>query len=224
MRRIILRVVGASIIAGCGAQSATAEAIAQGSSTVSSTAQTCDIEVWQSKIFPYSNRNAIGGILGAVIQKGIDEASPPKSVKEQLEQDLSDNELFKTLTGLDWSQFIGTKTAVISLRDGLVEKNTIRLLEKNQLRNYSSTANCYIEIYVEKLAFLGGMKTWFVSDFSVRYFNAGEYISGHGREITHVKNFPSISADMNALAVSEIQSGFVRNLTKFLHKKLAGRT
>lgn len=211
------------LLSFAGLQPSLAQTSAQRAMLPGNDSQICQVHVWQSRLYESSNGNAVGGLVGALIESAVNSSAPPKSVVEQLAQDLGDQQLEKIVKNIDWPRYVGARAVEVNLENNVVDKKAVRTLEKTQARNSSSTANCYIELYVEKQIHQGGMKTWLFSNFDVRRFDAGVYQYGHGQEFTHVTNFPSKNEATNANAVSEIQSGFSRNLTKFLDKKYVKR-
>lgn len=180
----------------------------------------CEVHVWQSSHFESANGNAVGGLVGALVESVVDRSAPPKLVTEQMSQNLSDQELATIIGNLNWSRYVGARQAAIRMESNTVDEKSIRSLERSQTRNSSSTASCQIELYVGEQTFQGGMKTWLFSKFGVRVFDAGRYKGRHGLEFTHVQDFPAKSAEQYPAAIAEIRGGFARNLIKFLDKSL----
>ena len=178
----------------------------------------CEVHVWQSKLFESSNGNAVGGLIGALVEGAVDASAPPKLVTEQMAQNLGDQELATLVRNFDWPRYVGARQIAVTLESSTVAQKAMRALERSQARNSSSTADCNVELYVGKQIFQGGMKTWLFSNFGIRDFDGGKYRGSHGMEYTHVKNFPAKSAEQYPAAIEEIRAGFTRNLTKFLDK------
>jgi hypothetical protein len=184
----------------------------------------CEVHVWQSNLFKSDNMNAVGGLIGGLVEDIVDRSAPPKSVTEQMEQNLGGEDLAKIVRNLDWSRYVGGRPVSVRVETDIVDEKALSLLERSPVKNAASTSNCHIELYVGKQTFKGGMKTWLFSKFGVRIFDAGKYQGSHGMAYTHVKNFPAKSAASYPLATDEIRGGFARNLTKFLDKRLAVHT
>ena len=181
----------------------------------------CEVHVWQSKLFASANGNAVGGLVGAIVESVVDRSAPPKLVTEQMAQNLGDQELATIVRGLDWSRYVGNRQTAVTMESSTVDEKSIRALERSQLRNSSSTSACHIELYVGKQTFQGGMKTWLFSKLAIRVFDAGKHHSSQSIKFTHVQNFPAKSAEQYPAAIEEIRGGFSRNLTKFLDKEFA---
>jgi hypothetical protein len=181
----------------------------------------CEIHVWQSNLFESANGNAVGGLVGAIVESVVDRSAPPKLVTEQMAQNLRDQELATLVRNLDWSRYIGARQTAVTMESATVDEKSLRAFERSQIRNSSSTSACHIELYVGKQTFQGGMKTWLFSKFGVRIFDAGKYHSSRSIKFTHVQKFPAKSAEQYPAAIQEIRGGFSRNLTKFLDKEFA---
>jgi hypothetical protein len=178
----------------------------------------CEVHVWQSKLFESANGNAVGGLVGAIVESVVDRSAPPKLVTEQMAQNLEDQELATVVRNLAWSRYVGTRQIAVKLESGTVDEKSMRALERSQIRNSSSTSDCDIDLFVGKQTFQGGMKTWLFGKFGARIFDAGKYHSRHAIVFTHVENFPAKSAEQYPAAIDEIRGGLARNLTKFLDK------
>jgi hypothetical protein len=198
---------------------ASAPATAQPSPEVQANSpQICEVHVWQSKLYESSNGNAVGGLIGALVEGAVNASSPPKLVTEQMAQNLGDEQLAAAVKNLDWSRYIGARQVAVAVESSTVDEKTMRTMERSQTRSTSSTSECQIDLYVGKQTFQGGMKTWLFSKLGVRVFDAGKYRGDHAMEITHVKNFPAKSAEQYPTAIKEIRAGFTRNLTRLLDK------
>jgi hypothetical protein len=178
------------------------------------------VHVWQSKVFESANGNAVGGLIGALVEGVVNAADPPKLVTEQMGQNLGDRNLAEIVKNLRWPRYVGARQISVTM-ESVVDEKTLRALQRSQTRNSSSTSDCRIELYVGKQTFRGGMKTWLFSKFGVRVFDPGKYHGSSGLEYTHVKNFPGKSAEQYPAAIEEIRGGFTRNLLKFLDKGFA---
>jgi hypothetical protein len=182
----------------------------------------CGVHVWQSKRFDSSNGNAVGGIVGALIQGAVDAGAPPKLVTEQMAQNLEDQDLAALVKNIDWSRYLGPRQVAVTM-ESTVDEKTMRAMERSQARNSSSTSDCQIELYIGKQTFQGGMKTWLFSNLGVRVFDGGKYHLSSSMEYTHVKSFPAKSSEQYPAAIEGIRDGFSRNLAKLLDKSFPGR-
>src|SRR5881275_969892 len=66
----------------------------------------CEVHVWQSKLYESSNGNAVGGLIGALVEGAVNAGAPPKLVTEQMAQNLGDQQLAAVVRNLDWSRYI----------------------------------------------------------------------------------------------------------------------
>lgn len=177
-------------------------------------ATSCEVHVWQSKVYisgspaPY----------GALLQAFHDSKYPSTSVEGQMEYELR-SDAMPGLIGALWTKQLGQPVNVVA-ESAVIDKEQLKALKVSGARNSSSTAPCYFELYVGKQTFEGGfIKSHLFSEFTLRTFAPSANSTG-AIVWAETKHFPAKDAASVPEASDAIRNAFMKNVGKFLAKKL----
>jgi hypothetical protein len=88
-------------------------------------------------------------------------------------------------------------------------------------RRASSTASCYVELYIGDLSFEGGfIKSHLFSNLTVRSFSGKTPMGGNAIVWTQVKGFPARDEAGVETASTALRGGFTEIVAKFLAGRL----
>lgn len=183
----------------------------------------CELHVWQTENYISSSPApylAYGG-LGAALQSLHDSSYPADSVVGVMDFELKAERLKPLLEKVDWQSYLGSGDVSIIVEPQIIDKSFIGKARSAKTRNSQSQASCYAELYLSDQTFEGGfLKSHLFNNLTIRDFRNGGYFTANGIVWNQLKGFPAKDEASLPVARENFRDAFVRNVVKFLDKKL----
>ena len=198
-------------------------AFAAAPATPAVAAERCEIRVWQSRDYASESPStyAAYGLIGAIAQSAHDSRYPEGSTEKQMETELRQEVLEPVISAIPWASSTHSPTSEIHFASDAVSRDQIKALRAKSVRNSGSSSLCYVELYVDRQTFLGGMvQSNLMSEFTVRAFSGSRYLVANGKTFKKVKGFPAKDASTVETASASFRAAFVDNLGTFVAKKM----
>jgi len=122
-----------------------------------------------------------------------------------------------------WSNYVGRPVRIV-VEPEPIDKGRLKEIKAGSVRNSSSPAACYFELYIGVQSFEGGfIKSHLFSAFTIRKFLANSYSTTSAMVWTETKHFPARDEASVPAATQAIRDAFANNVKKFLEKKLGSK-
>lgn len=188
-----------------------------------SSAGLCELHVWQTENYistspaPYF---AYGG-LGAALQSLHDSNYPTDSVVGVMDFEMKAERLKPLLEKVDWQTYLGGGQVQVIVEPQIIDKSFIGKARAARTRNSQSQAPCYAELYLSDQSFEGGfIKSHLFNNITIRDFRNSGYFTANGIVWNQLKGFPAKDEASLPVARENFREAFVKNVVKFLDKKL----
>lgn len=193
-----------------------------GTALAAETAEACDVRIWQSRDYASEapSNYAAFGLVGAIVGSAHRSRYPEGSTERRMEAELQREVIEPLLTALPWAAITKASAHSITFVEKDITREEIRAVRPAKQRNSDSTAPCYVEFYLDRQTFLGGMvQSNLMSEFTIRHFAGSAVRSVHGKSFKKVKGFPAKDEAGVAAAAASFRAAFVDNLGDFFAKK-----